>query len=1539
MAHARIAVRHAIAVLVVGGVCARALVPQGVVCAANNTVLLDDTLYCKLRFMPKDSEMPSVRISPATPGLSPLYRATATCVRSRFQSKLCSETEELLISDDDDHVHFACTCLEGWYRPRAGKSCKLCLPTRPVCPRYTDTAYVCPRGLYRSGNTCLSTRDYSAIPAVCSTQGCAAALVYHPHAMRAVRIPPCPATKERSARGLGCECRRGYYTTDINSTTSECEPCARGLVCTGRMAMPENCTDPALETPFIAAGEQQACVQKQLGAVRRCMRGRLWVSSLGACVACPLDHYCPDDDGGGSEKVRCPLGAVTLRMGAEDVGGCLCAAGGVRVDRDSVPNMRGMFACRSAPGVLELSGAPVLVQKALAFEREAVVMAWTPASKSEGAGLLGAVVSFYTATRRFVLVLCALSGTGATHTCSSAVSPATTDVLFVPFRIASFVVRPLHRHGTYRAAMYCVYSSGTVVFRYEFSVEYVAPSGGLVMVAGSGRYMTLAPTLTVGLPYTVAPLMSAGVLVVAGKVRVARDIPSGGRGPVYNMSLFNQTEFLAAMRRMDTANTAQADSDSDSDSDLDGGTENSNSANPSTTGAVAHHVVYCVATDTNTATAAFTSLFNSSESAKVDVALLRNGLCANVSAGHRSALVLLHACRVVAPEACGESDDLAVSPLRVTLEHHGARFSADIASVQHAGPFFVVSEQDGLAAFWVAPGLAVSEQDAPAALVLADTCASDSACVGVLRQRGLCPPGYEKLNRLESANATGAGGVRCVLCQSNSFCVDGVGRACPANSTVHAAGGSSVLDCVCIHGFFMHEGRGCRPCPLGLYCPYEGGVRACPRFSRTRTTESSAALECLCDAGYFRQGPNTEDTPSTQKRGVCRQTKSGSYSPALNDTVFTCAADRVSAAGAAECVCRAGMYMSGGACEGCGAGVACPEGSSSPGNSCDPLRLETLSRNLSACVCEPGNHNVSITHAGSTHAWECGVCPAGYYCNAGSGVAMHKCPYEQTSPFGSAHAHDCICERTHFTKIAKSDVCVCTADYYANNSHCVPCPPHSSTRGVVAAASASKCVCDDGFSADAAAGGACVSCAVGHYCQSGIRKQCVAGTFGPAVRQSSQHACVPCPGPEPASRPGSSHPGDCAGELLVFRLGERYESIFAPSVHTEVRAEFFATAQQQRALRKNMVASFENVVDTVAVHVDIQVRFDMFTVATLNTTPEALEHIVTKLALDTETWTQIRTLTLVHANAYELAAHAVVCELVVATLVAELKTAASNARGQCVTRGVAVPDTADARAVRALAHAFVARGIPTYAATTTDVEPWPWKMDAALAEILNIVAQNLKYASLGRHWPDAAALLNRTAVFAGAARGTLVLLTPPAGGSGLLALDADYLRVSGELANGACTPAVAAVSGACASLQRTEGARCVFCRGGVEYLKGSAGGQCAPCTKRTCSTGTLEPCCRARDAECVRPQKKVTECGNFAHDIFEACDKSAGTPLSACCTDDCTRFDGYYAVPACATHCGDGIVAAPREQCEPSLVNQSNPQTRKCGFDCQWLSP
>jgi hypothetical protein len=574
-------------------------------------------------------------------------------------------------------------------------------------------------------------------------------------------------------------------------------------------------------------------------------------------------------------------------------------------------------------------------------------------------------------------------------------------------------------------------------------------------------------------------------------------------------------------------------------------------------------------------------------------------------------------------------------------------------------------------------------------------------------------------------------------------------------------------------------------------------------------------------------------------------------------------------------------------------------------------------------------------------------------------MPLVACPPGESSAPSTPSAEGCFCVLGGFLKRrlpGGGHDCVCDAAFYRNHTACEPCPAYSRA-SAVGAVRAAECVCLGGFFARE--GGVCAPCPRGHFCSAGLRTACPAGTFGPARRQRSESACIPCRGGGAAAAETASA---CAREVLPLRIGEAFGA-YADRVphaeHTWARVRFASG----------------NVAPLGAARVgELQARFTGFTggrgalqvlsveegsrdtTVAVQSTESALADILTALADDPEAWGDIKSGAASHRlDTHAVLTHAIFCELAAAVVRAAFAPGSMSV--ECATSGLVLPGALQRASMLALARATVVRVFNTNTAALPPTllgaavgSSVVWDMHPLLREILRVSAANLHTSaeSRVRAWGSSDELRNEVLLLdVEEARGMLLLLPCNASGfaRGNPTLGADYMQVFGDLAPAACEAAVLWAGGSCAHAapQQPQRAVCRFCPAGVAFMRG---GECVPCSRGLQCPVTapgeagleLHACCGTEDATC-RPAAPVAlaavarmQCRNGVHDLGEACDPTSGTPLAACCTRTCTLQSGFYAEPPCMTYCGDGIIAAPAEQCEPAAGTQ-NCSLLTCRFE------
>lgn len=297
----------------------------------------------------------------------------------------------------------------------------------------------------------------------------------------------------------------------------------------------------------------------------------------------------------------------------------------------------------------------------------------------------------------------------------------------------------------------------------------------------------------------------------------------------------------------------------------------------------------------------------------------------------------------------------------------------------------------------------------------------------------------------------------CATCPANTYTQDLLTCAsCPQHS-VSDAGSNEIQDCVCDVGYFQDSGS-CQPCAAGYVklltgnqaCDICGAdtyannnaCQDCPDNTQS-TSGSSSVTACFCNAGYTGTITTTTDT--------CTACVLGTY--------------KTSPGTAACSECNENTYYNGDAPYTTSSCTSCPDFSTSP----------KASGSISDCECDSG-----YTRQDNT----CSLCPVNYYCPNENTVTA--CTTGSASPEGSTAATACVCVPGFY---GAPDTCtLCPVNSYCSGgTHIQSCPDHSTTLTLAGQTNASACVCDAGhYFTD----GACSECPADTYCANQVKVQC-----------------------------------------------------------------------------------------------------------------------------------------------------------------------------------------------------------------------------------------------------------------------------------------------------------------------------------------------------------------------------------------------------------------------------------------------------------------
>ena len=236
----------------------------------------------------------------------------------------------------------------------------------------------------------------------------------------------------------------------------------------------------------------------------------------------------------------------------------------------------------------------------------------------------------------------------------------------------------------------------------------------------------------------------------------------------------------------------------------------------------------------------------------------------------------------------------------------------------------------------------------------------------------------------------------CALCEQGFYCVDGVRYSCGANS-FSATGSSQLSDCGCSPGFYATAEHGCQVCPRDFYCP--GGVGQtlipCPVNSVNNYEGGTHVLDCNCLHGFYR-------TDQTETNFTCTLCTVNDY--CYNNSAYNCSDSRqISQAGSSEqshCICIDGWYNApDDTCLECPFDSFCSNGTRFL---CAPDRWtqnQTRQEDVDQCLCRPGLYDDNQV---------CAECLAEHYCVGDNNI--EECPDHSTTLAGASDLFGCECK-------------------------------------------------------------------------------------------------------------------------------------------------------------------------------------------------------------------------------------------------------------------------------------------------------------------------------------------------------------------------------------------------------------------------------------------------------------------------------------------------------------------------------------------------
>ncbi|CDI84633.1 hypothetical protein, conserved [Eimeria praecox] len=366
------------------------------------------------------------------------------------------------------------------------------------------------------------------------------------------------------------------------------------------------------------------------------------------------------------------------------------------------------------------------------------------------------------------------------------------------------------------------------------------------------------------------------------------------------------------------------------------------------------------------------------------------------------------------------------------------------------------------------------------------------------------------------------------LCPQGKVCPKGSvsPKDCPVGYSTFAPGASTCSQCTagtqckggnasaCSKGSYCDGSNQAQLCPAGTYMPFEGATRldsclSCPEGYACPT--AGTVTPTACETGYYCISQSTSATPSTtvtlEEALAAAQGASGapttgggpcplgSYCPTKARFARPCPPGMYcgrSLLYAPQGPCAAGSFCGNSAltdspsgptdvCPSktvggmCPAGYYCPAGSSVP-IACPSgtMRQHRSGRELSGC--DPCPAGAYCPTTGLTR--QAGKCSEGFYCPEGSmDIAEMVCPAGARCGTGEAEPKACPAG-TYQTDEGSGDCPTCPAGFYCTES------------------SSSPTVCPEG-----------------QYCPSGAEEPqpCPVGTYRNTTGGASEQDCFPCP--------------------------------------------------------------------------------------------------------------------------------------------------------------------------------------------------------------------------------------------------------------------------------------------------------------------------------------------------------------------------------------------------------------------------------------------
>ncbi|KAK3560704.1 hypothetical protein QTP86_014744, partial [Hemibagrus guttatus] len=364
------------------------------------------------------------------------------------------------------------------------------------------------------------------------------------------------------------------------------------------------------------------------------------------------------------------------------------------------------------------------------------------------------------------------------------------------------------------------------------------------------------------------------------------------------------------------------------------------------------------------------------------------------------------------------------------------------------------------------------------------------------------------------------------ICPPGHYCESGsaVPTHCPVGTYLSESGGKGAEDCLpCPDGLFQDQ-KGqieCKPCPPGFHCPSStqksnasstplicpegyycpnealmGRPVPCPKGTYSNSQGLTSADECLvCPLGYFCGALGLVQPSGPCAPGFLCFLRSTVPNPTDNNT---------------GALCPPGAYCQLGVRSGdCSPGYYCDWGSSSPEQRLCPAGFYCLAGTDKPVACGPGTFSSVM---GNSDRDNCEPCPAGYFCQGDGVVVPVACPQGFYCPLGTVIGTEFPCPQGTVQPLSGS----------STKEDCLSCPSGMFCALPGLSEPTGQCqegyFCPSGAISPNATGYTMNStgnnmCPPGHYCPAGTGYPlpCPPGTFSSSLGLSMVKKCQSCP--------------------------------------------------------------------------------------------------------------------------------------------------------------------------------------------------------------------------------------------------------------------------------------------------------------------------------------------------------------------------------------------------------------------------------------------